>query len=534
MTTIRLGVLHPTGTAADARSTGNLEWVPTARRVVGADVVLPIAFLVTLSATVDVTVVVAPTSTAWVWRVLERVSGGSGGWRYLAVPDSLTPVHYADLVEVDPSSFSVAATPAPAWQVEVDAFKALGTVGSQGPQGPQGPAGSDATLRRSLAGQAFAQSLLAIPAAAATPVTQLVNGNVTSPVSVSAAAAGPLVAFKNGIPAIVLTNTSVAGWRNAVPYPQTSTGLHSIYAVEFDFRGLELAIRVRDNYSSNTAKLWVWVDGVPQTAEYAPCGTTPSGGIFNWRLTFGTTGLRRVKIYFHNCDFAGFNKTATSLIQPTPAAEPVMGILADSWGAGANGVLPGRTLLQTTALLLGCQVFMNAQEGTGYVTPSADATYGVYSDPRRLGPLATAPLNILVIVGSLNDDVNSDATPAAIGAAATATYAAWAALRPDVPIVVLGVQSTGTSATGDGNADRIANNAAVKAAALAAPNVLGFIDMLGEAWVTGTGNVGAVTNNGPADWLMASTYHPSQEGADLLARRAAAAITSILRGTVPS
>lgn len=100
MTTIRLGVLHPTGTATDTRSSGSLEWVPTARRVVGADVVLPAAFTMPLSATADVTTDVAPTTSAWAWRVLERVTGGAG-WRYLAVPDSAEVVDYASLAEVD-------------------------------------------------------------------------------------------------------------------------------------------------------------------------------------------------------------------------------------------------------------------------------------------------------------------------------------------------------------------------------------------------------------------------------------------------
>lgn len=119
MTTIRLGMLHPIGTDTDARSQGTLEWVATARRVVYGDVVLPAPFSVSLSAAEDVTVEVAPTTSAWVWRVLEHVLGGANGWRYLAVPDS-TVLDYASLVEVDPATLDP-ITAVPTVQALLDA-----------------------------------------------------------------------------------------------------------------------------------------------------------------------------------------------------------------------------------------------------------------------------------------------------------------------------------------------------------------------------------------------------------------------------
>jgi hypothetical protein len=115
VTTIRLGVLHPTGATDDARSLGVLEFVATARRVVDGDVVLPAPFSVTLSATEDVTRELAPTTSEWVWKVLERVTGGANGWRYLAVPDSLTPLDYAALAEVDLATLDPVAVPEAAW-----------------------------------------------------------------------------------------------------------------------------------------------------------------------------------------------------------------------------------------------------------------------------------------------------------------------------------------------------------------------------------------------------------------------------------
>jgi Repeat of unknown function (DUF5907) len=130
VTTIRLGVLHPTGTAADARSLGVLEFEATARRVVDGDVVLPAPFSVTLSATEDVTRELAPTTSEWVWKVLERVTGGANGWRYLAIPDSEAVLDYAALVEVDPATLDPSAVPEAAWWA---ALAAGGGGGSSAP-----------------------------------------------------------------------------------------------------------------------------------------------------------------------------------------------------------------------------------------------------------------------------------------------------------------------------------------------------------------------------------------------------------------
>lgn len=124
MTTIRLGLLHPTVGGTNARSTGSLQWVPTARRVVGADGVLPEPFNVSLSATEDVTITVAPTTSEWVWQVLERVRGGANAYRYLVVPDSLATIDYAALVEVDPATLTP-ITAAPTVQALLDAEAAL-------------------------------------------------------------------------------------------------------------------------------------------------------------------------------------------------------------------------------------------------------------------------------------------------------------------------------------------------------------------------------------------------------------------------
>lgn len=115
MTRVRIGVRAPAGSAADRRVTGVLEWSPTARRIVGADTVLPAGFVVPLDGHTDPVIDVAATEPWWAWRVVERTAGGSPRPRHLTVPATEELLDYADLGEVDPATLQPAATPPAAW-----------------------------------------------------------------------------------------------------------------------------------------------------------------------------------------------------------------------------------------------------------------------------------------------------------------------------------------------------------------------------------------------------------------------------------
>lgn len=93
-----------------------LLFTPT-RRVIEDDyIVLPRPLTVEhVENTVDVEI--QPTGASWVWKVEERIGGGTT--RYVAVPDSLTPINYEDLVEVDPTT--LAPVPEPAVATWLDA-----------------------------------------------------------------------------------------------------------------------------------------------------------------------------------------------------------------------------------------------------------------------------------------------------------------------------------------------------------------------------------------------------------------------------
>lgn len=103
MTDVVLDVVVPTGRGAARPAAGVVRWTPTHRHVAGRAVVLPAAFHVTVTAGDAPVVKVAPSTGGWAWIVDELLPGGRTG-RVLAVPDSDTPVRYADLAEVDPGT----------------------------------------------------------------------------------------------------------------------------------------------------------------------------------------------------------------------------------------------------------------------------------------------------------------------------------------------------------------------------------------------------------------------------------------------
>ena len=108
MTTINAQFVYGVDTPAD----GALRCVPTRRYIEDETVVLPSALIVLVKdgvAQFDLT----PSTSEWCWRVIEGVPGGID--RFVTVPDSVTPVEYVDLVDVDPTTFDPAAEPVASW-----------------------------------------------------------------------------------------------------------------------------------------------------------------------------------------------------------------------------------------------------------------------------------------------------------------------------------------------------------------------------------------------------------------------------------
>lgn len=105
MTQIHISIRKPKTGGLDP-VTGTMRFRPV-RRHFDADknLVIAASFDADLSETGELTVDLLPTTSAFVWQVVELADSPQAYTRYVEVPDSKTKVEYADLVEVDSGTF---------------------------------------------------------------------------------------------------------------------------------------------------------------------------------------------------------------------------------------------------------------------------------------------------------------------------------------------------------------------------------------------------------------------------------------------
>lgn len=236
---------------------------------------------------------------------------------------------------------------------------------------------------------------------------------------------------------------------------------NSFSGVDFFFLGDAAEV---DFLAGSAATFAIFVDGRPIAATATDIGPLTSGTRYNLKLAFSTAGRRRVEIFgSHVAGWYGVRGAVTTAFSAAPR-RPVVGWIGDSFYNGNYGVPQVRSVAFMAARMLGVEPYMGlpvAASSTGYV---ATGSAGVFGSTARLDLLDKAGAELIIVQGSLNDD---SSTPVAIQAAATQLYADLATRRPKAPVIVLGPQPSNGSGTG---ATRAGNIAAVRAAALAAPD----------------------------------------------------------------
>ena len=105
MTQIHISIRKPKTGGLDP-VTGLMRFRPV-RRHFDADknLIIAASFDADLSESGELTVDLLPTTSAFVWQVIELADTPQAYTRYVEVPDSKTKVEYADLVEVDAGTF---------------------------------------------------------------------------------------------------------------------------------------------------------------------------------------------------------------------------------------------------------------------------------------------------------------------------------------------------------------------------------------------------------------------------------------------
>ena len=105
MTQIHISIRKPRTGGLDP-VTGTMRFRPVRRHFdAEKNLVIAASFDANLSETGELTVDLLPTTSAFVWQVIELADTPQAYTRYVEVPDSRTKVEYADLVEVDAGTF---------------------------------------------------------------------------------------------------------------------------------------------------------------------------------------------------------------------------------------------------------------------------------------------------------------------------------------------------------------------------------------------------------------------------------------------
>ena len=209
----------------------------------------------------------------------------------------------------------------------------------------------------------------------------------------------------------------------------------------------------------------------------------------------------------------GIDKASTMF--PPPEGVPTrVGWLTDSFGQ-ANSL---DSIPQVTSRALGWEPVIDAEGGTGYV--SVGPQNRPFTDPDRAARLANSPaVDKLIIWGSVNDNGQSGVQAAATAVLTTALASGRLTAKD---IFVIGPPTPNASS----HTNLIPVNTAV-AAACAAMGVA-YIDQLTNSWITGSGNAGALANDGNADLVTSSDgVHPTLYGSQYLGLRTAAAIAAL-------
>lgn len=303
-------------------------------------------------------------------------------------------------------------------------------------------------------------------------------------------------------------------------YPQytntalgTGTGAGDVgpWAVEFttDSATVHIGMVQALSTAQRTGRYLLYVDGRP--VSHAPGSTEWTARSIYWlRLEFDSARRRHIRLYMENLNFFGVQVPTGAAIKLPPKQEKIRAvIIGDSWmvgNFGANDRWPDN-LGQTLHRLLGWDVMQSAYGGCGYIAGQVP-----YTNAARMAAVAAFKPHYVIFNGSVNDWTQS---ASAIQTAAASAYSQIATLLPNSRIIVAGPQPM-TSRMGAGlNAARDGT----KAAALAAPNCVAFIDPLADKWLAGM--PAQFSNDG---------LHLRKEGSAFYAKKMADAIVLALAG----
>jgi lysophospholipase L1-like esterase len=206
-------------------------------------------------------------------------------------------------------------------------------------------------------------------------------------------------------------------------------GYQGLFSVEFETDALQMEFFVK----GLSGKVWVWIDDRPLGGRTATWTLTSSGSLAFLPLTFASRARRRIRFESTGHLFGGVYTDPTATVQATSNFRPTAVMLGDSFTeSGGADVAELSGLARTMGELLGWDVMPSGNGGTGYLNPGTGGRVK-FRDRVAYDVIAKSP-DIVVVAGGVND--YSAYSAAAIGAEATALFAAIAAGLPSARLVV--------------------------------------------------------------------------------------------------
>lgn len=293
----------------------------------------------------------------------------------------------------------------------------------------------------------------------------------------------------------------------------------STWAVEFTHTGRLFTVDMTGGHVN------VWVDG--KRATDWPQAVSGSKSV---TVDLGTTGTRTIMVEMGaDSTLAGIRVPDGATIAATTTPRRKLFVYGDSWIAGSSyeqanvgkggstGTLAPqmRHLGWLTGRYLDADTYYAGIGGTAY---GASDEGNNYAADARVAQIVAVKPDEVVVCGSINSGTDNS-----VGAALF--YSKLRERLPSTRIVVIGRQSYGDG-TNSGGVD-----VDIKAAADAAPNVIGYVSPRAEKWITGTGNSVSGTGQAALYHNGENVNHLTDAGNLYYAERQAQAVARLLPAT---
>lgn len=283
--------------------------------------------------------------------------------------------------------------------------------------------------------------------------------------------------------------------------------------VRFTVTGKKFAIRY---WTIKQSDAMVWINDQP-VASHAFAGSDPSArGSWNWLVVTRSSGAPATVRFAGPMYFTGVDSDPRDDVTVTAAPQFTLGVISDSDFEPMPDTHPmTQAAAPMLSTLTGFRVWNMAEGGTGYINPGAGGYPGnetsPYGSDRRIATITAAPINALLVNGSINDlnwgaDAQRDAMDAFLDRVAAA--------RPDLPVVLVGIEPLSYSTVRDQSDPRFqAMDANFAVVAARHSNVVGVIDPYAADWLTGTGSTASPAGDGNQDqYVGIDGVHLNAEG----------------------